>query len=250
MYPLFSFGSFNSASLFWDKSTVPDSGSFGTAKPLSTYRFTAFIGWGLSGVQVLAVSNDICMNVHIQVLCFPFNCRERRGCLVGTHLIFWEMAKLFSKEAVPFCNPSSGVPGIHSLRILPQTWWGLGPQLLAFLEHVLTSPCISLNICEVECCFLCYLYKIFCIFFGKITVQVLPIFHCVISYSIQLKQCFMYSRYRSDIVRYLFYKNLLPVCDLSSYFYKCFWKAKGFFKIILLIYFWLCRVLVAARVFL
>ena len=103
-----------------------------------------------------------------------------------------------------------------------------GPQLLAFLEHVLMSPCISLTICEVECYFLCYLYKISCIFSAKLLFSFCPFF-TVISYSIQLKQCFMYSRYRSDIVRYLFCKHLLPVCDLSSYFYKCSLKSRSIF---------------------
>ena len=127
-----------------------------------------------------------------------------------------------------------------------------GVSTFSFLEHVLMSPCISFTICEVECCFLCYLYMISCIFFGTITIQFLPIFHCVISYSIQLKQCFMYSRYRC-FVRYLFCKHLLPVCDLFSYFYKCPLKSIScffFFLIILFIYFWLCWVLVAAWVFL
>lgn len=184
MYALSSFGSFNSASLFWDKSTVPDSGSLGTAKPLSTYRFTAFIGWGLSGVQVLAVSNDICMNVHIQVLCYPFNCRERRDCLVGTHLIFWEVAKLFSKEAVPFCIPASGVPGIHSLRILPQTWSGASTFSLSgacsdvslHFSHHLWSGVLFLVL------FIQDILYIFC----KITIQFLPVFHCYfLQYSVE-----------------------------------------------------------------
>ena len=104
--PLFSFGSF-SASLFWDKSTVHGLGSFGTAKPLSAYTFTAFIGWGLSGLQVLAVSNEICMNVHIQVLCFPFNCRERRGCLVGTQFLE-KWLNCFPKRLYHFAFPPAG----------------------------------------------------------------------------------------------------------------------------------------------
>ena len=179
------------------------------------------------------------MNVHIQVLCFPFNCRERRGCLVGTHLIFWEMAKLFSKEAVPFCNPASRVPGIHSLHILPQTCWGLGPQLLAFLEHVLTSPCISLTICEVECYFLCYLYKISCIFFGKITVQFLPIFHCIISYRFSWNSALCIPDTGQILSDTYFTKISSQSVTCLLIFINVLWKAEGFFKIILLIYLFL-----------
>ena len=148
-------------------------------------------------------------------------------CMVKVSVVLQGTAKMSSKVAVPFCNPTNGEGGFLFLHILASIgchpWSGFGHTY----RHAVVSYCFNLHFPDDRGCGasfhvpICHLH----IFFGEVSVQLFcSFFELFISILLGFKSSFLLG------ITVLYQLCLLQIFSLSLYSVSMFswwWLSKS-----------------------